>query len=686
MTIKAPFNFVPLNEKVFFPEWAGQISHDIPFEDGESGVIELKITAHSPIFVRNGHTKKDATDKSSAYTSFSKVGERYFIPATSIKGTIRNVLEIMCFGKMTQIENDSFGLRDMNNSSYRDTMKKVHCGWMQKKGEHVTLIDCGEPKRLSIKEVDRLLGTHLYQFISNSNNFRRGNGRDAKLKYEELFVARTSNSKTDPGFNEKFLNSRDYLLEGTFEGKTGTIILTGQPGVREYKADKFNPKTKNRGMWVGKEKEFIFPYTNNEPMLVPADIFNAFKTIHKNTPDYTDFWAKKLQKGERIPVFFQYEENSDGILHSIGLSFLYKYPFKRSVSDGIYEELKSAKSENMKPDLCESLFGYTGEPSLKGRVQFGHAMGFENILPDQHQTVTVSSSPHASYYPLYLGLDHHKKLQNWDNASLLAGRKRYPVRNKIMTNAGTENMENKMYLLKSGAVFKSKIRFHNLKPIEIGALLSALTFHDQKVCYHNLGFGKPLGYGKVNIEATLASKLDRNKADYMNIFEHKMDDYFGFKWRDTPQIAELFAMAKGIPENRENEFSYMKMSTNRNDNEFVTGKKLYDERKEYLRSYTSIINREPFLKISQSITDIEDKAGFMLEEGRRYRAFLEKDKVVCILDPDRNSQKKLRCKFELSPNSLVEKYDVGCKVNMIVTDIYEDDIDINIVEILPPRN
>ena len=65
MAIRAPFNFVPVSDKVFFPEWADQINHDIPFSDGLSGTINLKITAESPIFVRNGHTEKDREEKNS---------------------------------------------------------------------------------------------------------------------------------------------------------------------------------------------------------------------------------------------------------------------------------------------------------------------------------------------------------------------------------------------------------------------------------------------------------------------------------------------------------------------------------------------------------------------------------------------------------------------------------------------
>lgn len=67
--ITAPFNFVPLNEKVFFPLWAEYVSHDIPFEDGESGEIDITITAKSPIFVRD---HKDETQ-------FCQHNKKYYI-------------------------------------------------------------------------------------------------------------------------------------------------------------------------------------------------------------------------------------------------------------------------------------------------------------------------------------------------------------------------------------------------------------------------------------------------------------------------------------------------------------------------------------------------------------------------------------------------------------------------------
>ena len=60
--IKSTYNFVPAptEDEVFKPGWANQVSHDIPFSDGESGEIEITLTAKTPVFIRNGHSKATA--------------------------------------------------------------------------------------------------------------------------------------------------------------------------------------------------------------------------------------------------------------------------------------------------------------------------------------------------------------------------------------------------------------------------------------------------------------------------------------------------------------------------------------------------------------------------------------------------------------------------------------------------
>ena len=107
--IRAPFNFIRLSDQVFFPEWADKISHDVPFIDWFSGVISLDITAASPVFVRNGHAQEDTNNTGNdRYNSFSRINEKYFIPGTSIKGAVRNVLSIISSGKIRVDKNLKF--------------------------------------------------------------------------------------------------------------------------------------------------------------------------------------------------------------------------------------------------------------------------------------------------------------------------------------------------------------------------------------------------------------------------------------------------------------------------------------------------------------------------------------------------------------------------------------------------
>ena len=149
--IKAPYNFIPLSEQVVFPDWADRISHDVPFADGISGTIDVSLTAESPIFVRNGHTRSDQENQSGDYASFSHVGDRYFLPGSSVKGAIRNVLEILSFGKMDVNPHARFAQRDLQNKNVYPLIKNqdnIHCGWLKENENGYEIVDCGHPYRI----------------------------------------------------------------------------------------------------------------------------------------------------------------------------------------------------------------------------------------------------------------------------------------------------------------------------------------------------------------------------------------------------------------------------------------------------------------------------------------------------------------------------------------------------------
>ena len=255
---------------------------------------------------------------------------------------------------------------------------------------------------------------------------------------------------------------------------------------------------------------------------------------------------------------------------------MFKYPAYNQVYNALPEDCLSDK-----PDLAECVFGLISSKSLKGRVQFGHAWALGNPIPMDEKKM-VLSSPNPSYYPLYLGNG-----QTWNSGKIkLAGWKRYPTRESLLDSPkGTEEMESCVAPLPRDTEFIEKIHFHNLRRVELGAVLSALLYNGEDHCYHNLGYGKPLGFGKIKIEVL---NMERNAiAELMEEFVDEMKKRF-IGWSDS--LVELFAMSRGIPKDRESEFVYMNMDIKREKNEFLKGKDAYAGG-EQLGRFTQVLNR-----------------------------------------------------------------------------------------------
>lgn len=601
--IKAPYNFVPLENKAFYPSWANHISQDIPFEDGVSGSIEYTIEAKTPIFVRNGYTDREHPD-----STFSKTHDgKFFIPSTSIKGEIRNVLEILSFGKMTQVQDARFGIRDLNSQKnpvayvegnfYLDKMKHVQCGWLYKRlsqdgNEEYIINDCGVPGRIKPEEIDNHYGTALAMFGQNltlnrqcTNKNDEEELRSAYYKYKNILKISLDNQDINNCFCGTFSTVQDNYdrLIASFgaNGKKGCIVVTGQPSKRD-------PIKKK-----GKYYEFVFFESENEEP-IDTNVINDFLTIHKNNYDYEKIWKRYLNEGRRVPVFFSRKNGNNGPIDSIGLAYMFRIPTANFIKGAIPIELQS----NRRKDLAECIFGTAKESlgQLKGRVNISHALTCGTPKECDDIVTTVLGSPKPSYGPLYASSG------TWNDANAqIKGRKRYPVRTTILPpNKGTDSQTCKFIPLDQGTSFKGRITFHNLKECELGALIAALTFNGHPECCHSIGEAKPLGYGKVKISIDKLSVISikdifaktddptQQETDYyFNKFKDVMTENIGTGWENSNSIRELCAMARGIDEEVNNNFSYMRMSTNRNENEFALNK---SEKKENLPTFSSILN------------------------------------------------------------------------------------------------
>jgi len=646
--ITAPFNFVPLNEKVFYPPWAEDVSHDVPFEDGESGVIDITMTAKSPIFIRDHESPEE----------FCQYNGEYYIPSSSIKGMVRNVLEIMSFSKMNVVDDKTYAVRDLSSSDnfYMSQMKEnIFCAWLKKDGDNYILEDCGIPLRIHHKEIDKATNKAFASYF-NKNGFEKTSEYKYNLlggTHKSIKVGESYKSKT----NSK--NDKRLFCKYDKDGKNATLVVTGQQMQRK--------ETGKPG--DGKGFEFIFTETKKE-LKVSKKVFENFlfayfdkrTTEPKESPDWT-FWKEKLSNGEKVPVFFQ--KKGAEVAH-FGLSYLYKLPYSHSVINGI----PSSHFNDIDLDMAQTIFGYTNkENSLKGRVQFSHFKAISNIKISKSRK-EILGTPRASYYPIYVRQQDGKLFSTFMNPNFqLAGRKRYPIHgnNKLKKTetTGNENVGTTFSPIDSGVVFKGKFRYHNLKKAELGAVLSALTFHNTSNTFHNIGMAKSLGYGKISLKIKRISEI----SIYLKEFELAITEQV-LNWKDSEQLKELITMATEQDNSENSNLEYMSLQS--------FAKHKTKKNQDYLRYYSKLENIQAVSLDSylskDEVKDLEVKYKLFLEmrkvqdEKRKKEKKLDEKWNKILTTDDINLIKSSMSEFEDSPdkvkkaNEIIEKLEAQEKV------------------------
>lgn len=676
MSVYTPYNFVPIEDKVVFPYWAPFISHDVPFKNGKSGKLTIEIEAKSPIFVRNG-THKSKKEKEDGFSY--REGKGYFIPATSLKGMIRNILEIITFSKMApQTDDDRYAIRDLSSSGksiYRDKFntKTTFCGWLRQdlSTRKYLLVDCGTPWRISHQQIDEYFftgsnGSAFSKYFREGGKYEPNNARHktARHKYELLeqysdryLLTRGRNMIVTLVREDKGRSLCNISKQQTKETKNGHLVLTGQPGIV--------PSGKNR-------YEFIFLKNDNQAVLEVSDrVIQDFFFAYNREQDgkVSEDWVynkNQLEIGHEIPVFFLKEGDA---VSSIGLSYLFKLPYKKSVHQAMpNEHLKDT------PDFAQAIFGFIqGEgahQSLKGRVYFSHTECPDpTTLKPLAQVRTVLASPKASYYPTYIRqpTDENGKLKRktlttfMDDGARIAGWKYYPPLSGDTTLKNPPPNDNRDILsvftpLDKGAKFIFTITFHNLRPEELGALISAVTLHQTPLLFHRLGLAKPLGYGKIALKATSMSlwenahtqefkdsDLSNVMNDYLAAFEHYMDFELGRSWRESDAIKELLCLVSVQPKHQPDR-PYMTLDPNefvkaKNDSDFLKPPSLLPGVRR------SALSPRPILPSTLATNHQQEKtlfAGAMLNadpkdelKARLYKAL--EDQKAALLEELRNS-------------------------------------------------
>lgn len=499
--ITAAYNFIPLNKEVYKPSWSDKISHDMPFFDSVSGEIDIKIIAKSPLFI------KDNTDSIHS----CNFNGNYYIPGSSIKGMIRNIVEVISFSKL-KLQDKTLSYRDLNHPSYKKKAmdsNKIYMGWLSKNNFEIKIESVGKitssETRIKYKDMKKYLDSNIVDKLSKTN--------EAYKKYDLI---------------KKF----DLL-----KTEIGTIVFTGKVG----------PK---------KTKEFLFPNKILKEYNVSTELFNIFKeAYYLDTPnesaDWKNLWAKKFEHGEKIPVFFQLDSKNN--IKHFGLSMLYKLPYENSLQD-ILEKYQDFNDNDI--DLAEAIFGYVKKDgkSLKSRVQFSHFKS-QNAKEYEKSIFLPLSSPRATFYPNYLVQNDIngkvKRYVTYDNQeAILRGYKFYPPKKKIIETADICQKNPKVCSefkpLKTNCEFVGKVKFHNLTKVELGSLVAAITFFGNEDKYfHKLGKAKAYGFGTVSLKV-LNCKVNNKIEDiskYQDVFTDTLNKELKIDLLTHPRIKALFKLS-----------------------------------------------------------------------------------------------------------------------------------------------
>ncbi len=476
--------------------------------------------------------------------------------------------------------------------------------------------DLAKSKRTLTDAERDLVCAHLHRL---GNHYNTKNWKDADKRYEE-FLGDSSLAALNFGIEfldgdgmtviarddqpRERAHSRNNLINyikcqpasAGGGSEVGTLVLSG-------KASTAN----NPGYDHTKHMEFVFygpartqVSTSSNADSVDDDVWRDFLLIHnantgqnaKPNPNWT-FWKEYFDKGEPVPVFYIIEE---GRISAIGTAQMFKLAMSLSTHDLLaHSDPKHVEkfdgdpnSETGKLDLPSLIFGAIGGEkdadfrySLKRRVAFDIAKVPENVnvAANYDNPAVALLAPKPNYYPIYVKqspqhnqYNPYAAYENMGNSSQeterpqLSGVKIWPVSGQVRLNAAAQMQDRtnvpsavrtKLNTIPSATTFNGTVRIHNLREVELGALLWAMTFGqksafevDEEVLRHRIGGGKPYGLGEIEIRIAKMNTVFRNDkettldgATLITNFKNCMEKFIGKGWEVSEQITALLKAA-----------------------------------------------------------------------------------------------------------------------------------------------
>jgi len=604
VNVTAPYNFVPLANLICTAEdleLRGVPLQDKPVEGNLSGSVPFTLTSDTPLLIGDGgeekHFLKDPSDDGTP-----------IIPGSSLRGMLRNVLEIASFARFSFVDDQRVGVRDLDAVlDYRSKMAgKTKAGWLRLEDDGPVLTCCefGRTKHTNLDALSEGFSARVETLACQKDPEKR----DAE-KVNEAFLEKASTldhslyvqDHDDPKSHCRFAQTDQFEVASLI---AGTLVFTGLPS-------------------DAKKKEFFF-FGKGKKKAIPDEIWKKFIDVHEKQekPSPTWVWRRKAYRnGEAIPVFWLPDENDE--VSQIGLALMFKLAADNTTHDLIGEAHK--KRDFI--DLPTRIFGRVAAKdstieSFKTRVSFGYAWLITKDFTSTPKRV-IAAKPKPSFAPSYIrqkdfgnvegtqllkwsyrkrnGEEGQRKAEyrsymNWgNNREELRGWKRYPAQGTEKANFADATDGGSSSILHpitgpNGLIFRGRIRFHNLDPVELGALIWVLTWGGSDKLRHGLGMGKPFGWGQVAIGLGDIEYTDTSPTKPpQETFTDRMEEWARMRaipggWVNSLQINGLLAMADPLlgKKRQRSHLRQMVLNPDMKRNDFLTAKAAAEVLPEYL--------------------------------------------------------------------------------------------------------
>lgn len=477
----APYNFIPLNEKIVAAEKIpGQ---DFPLnvyhQTRHTGWIDLEIETQTPLYIRDALTTEESKSDRVNPDFFSPNGQPQ-MPGSSLRGMVRTLVEIVSFGKFGAYTDRRFYFRGLaDKSNLRKDYQERMSSFDRKSRRAVYKMSAG---------VLRKKGRFDYEIVPSENFWQI-----AKPKAQGIV---------------KQLKDQRYGEFKFYETGEGYLVVSG------------NMQNKKKDWMIA------FPSSDAKAFPIPEDDIKDYKddaTRADTVPNLVELVNREQHK-KGVPCFYtKWQDRFGRSRVSFGHTAMFRLAYERTVG----EHLPDAHNDDATIDIAEAIFG--NESTFAGRVFFEDAKlnpGQTDALMGE-ATPKILSSPKPTTFQHYLAQnsDDIRQLNHYNTNAPIRGNKLYWHKSgdnwqETDETAITQHQTQytKINPVKPQTKFTGRIRFENLSDVELGALLFNLDLPEG--CCHKLGMGKPLGLGSIKIIPKLfLSDRKQRYSDFLAEFD-----------------------------------------------------------------------------------------------------------------------------------------------------------------------